>query len=91
MAGSLTKDRIHTGNKVIQNIKGNKRLNRSGKTAAMDTVGTPASQIMLTQGEGHSHILVSLVAGGNDILQIHVGRVTTLLDKSQEFFEIAFL
>ena len=89
MAGTLTQSAVDAGNKSIQHIMGNKGLDGTGKAAAMDTVSAAAIQIMLAQGQGNSHILMLLVAGGNDVLQIHVGRIATLLNQLQELIEVA--
>ena len=79
MAGTCAQSAVNTGNEAVQNIIGNECLDGTGKAAAVNTEGTPACQIMLAQRQGHSHILVGLVAGGDHILQVHVGGVAALL------------
>ena len=54
MASSLAQSTVHAGNKLLQNIKGNKCLNSTGKTAAVNTVCATAIQIMLSQSQSHS-------------------------------------
>ena len=88
MAGSLAQHRVDARPELLQQIEGDEGLDRSGEAAAVDPVGTPALEIVLTQGKAHSHVLVLGVARGDDILQIHVGGVAALLDQLQELGEV---
>ena len=90
MAGTFTQHTINTCTEVFQDLKGYKCLHGTGKAAAVDTVCAAASQIMLTQSQCHSHILMCLVAGGDYVLQVHIGGVTALLDQRQELVEVTF-
>ena len=79
MAGTCAKDSIHACNKGIQNIKGNKGLDGTGKTAAVDTVGASALQVVLSQTQRNGHILVGLIAGRDDILDRFVAGMDSVL------------
>ena len=68
VAGAFAQRGIDTRPEAIQQVKGNKCLNRTGKAAAVDTVSAPAHQVMVTQAEGNRHRLLVNVTGGNDIL-----------------------
>ena len=70
---------VDTGNEAVQNIGGNEGLDGAGKAAAVDAVSAAAFQIMLAQGQRHRHILVGLIAGGDHILQIHIGRAARIV------------
>ena len=89
MAGTFAQCCIDTGNEAIQHIHGHEGLDSAGKATAVDTVSTPAVQIMFAESQADSHILMGFVAGGNDVLQIHVGGVAALLDQLQEAVEVA--
>ena len=43
---------------------------------------------MLAQSQRHRHVLVGLVACGNDVLQIHIGRIAALLHQAQESIKV---
>ncbi len=89
MAGACAQSSIHARHKGIQNIIGHEGLDGAGKAAAMDPVSAPALEVMLAEGQGHRHILVGLVAGGDHILQIHPGGAAGFLDQRQEGVKIA--
>ena len=55
----------------------------------MDTVGTPALQVVLTQTQRHRHGLLFYIARGNHILKIHPAGVAGFLCKPQEAFKVA--
>ena len=44
MAASLAEDCLNAGLELLQKIVGNKCLNRTGKTATVDTVSSPTME-----------------------------------------------
>ena len=89
MAGTLAQGCVHAGHKLFQNVHGNEGLDGAGEAAAVDTVSAPAVKVMLSQTQGHGHILMQLVACGNHVLQVHPAGAAALLDQLQEALEIA--
>ena len=51
-----------------QHIQRYEGLHRAGKTAAMATISASSLQEMLSQAQGHCHILMGYITGGDDIL-----------------------
>ena len=68
MAGALSQRRVHSAAENIQQVKGDKRLHRARKAAAVNPERAPALEIMLTQCQADRHILMLLVPGGHHIL-----------------------
>ena len=68
MASTFTQHTVNTCTEVFQDLKGNKCLDSTGKTTAVDTVCTLTLQVMLTHCQRKSHILVLLIAGRNNVL-----------------------
>ena len=90
MTGPFAQSRIQSAAELLQQIKGHEGLDGAGKAAAVDPVSAAALKIVLAQGQGHSHILMLDVTGGDDILQVHIGGMAALLYKGQEFVKIPF-
>ena len=88
MAGTFTQNGINTGPESFHHFIGHEGLNGAGKTAAVDTVSALAFQIMLAQSQSNTHILMFLVTGGDDVLQVHPAGEAGFLDQLQEGIEV---
>ena len=70
MAAASAENLFHVGLKVCQHLHRHKGLHRTGKTAAVHAHSALTAQIMLGSGDGHSYLLMLLVTGGDDVLQV---------------------
>ena len=61
MAGTFAQHAVDTGAEAVQDLKGNKCLDGTGKATAVDTVSTLALQVMLAHSQCQRHILVCWV------------------------------
>ena len=54
MAGPLAQHCVNSRPEGIQQVKGYESLNRPRKTAAVNPIGAPSVQVMLTKSQGNS-------------------------------------
>ena len=61
---------FHIPREAVLRAYGDKRLHCARKAAAVNADSARAVQEMLCGGNGHSHFLMLLVPGGDDVLQV---------------------
>ena len=91
MACTLSKHALNACLKSRQNFIGHKGLDRTGKSAAVDTASALTLQEMIAHRQSKRNILMRFISGRNHILQIHIGSVTAFLYQSQKSIEIPML
>ena len=79
VAAALPQHRFDAGAELRQQLLRHIGLHRSGKAAAVDTVGTATRQQCIAQRQGQRHRLLFHRAGGGDVLQIHPRAAAGLL------------
>ena len=75
MAASLTQNGLHVGFEPRQKLHGHKGLYGAGKATAVDADSALAAQEMFGRRNGHGHLLVLLVTGGDDVLPTRLRNV----------------
>ena len=88
MAAACAEDGFHLLLELGQLFHRHKGLYGARKTAAVDADGTLAAQEVLGGGDGHGHLLMLLVPGGDDVLQVLPAAQAGLGDQLQEGVEI---
>ena len=88
MAAALTEDGFHAGLELGQHLNGHKGLHRTGEAAAVDADCTLAAQQMLCGGDGDAHLLMLLVACGDDVLQVLPAAAARLVHEAEEGVEV---
>ena len=89
MAAALAEDGFYLCLKVGQQLDRHESLNCARKSAAVDADCATAVQDVLGGGDGHSHLLMLLVPGGDDVLQILPAAQAGLVDQLQEGVKVS--
>ena len=84
MTAALSKIAFNVCLELVKHIHGNKCLNSSGKTAAVDTVCTLFTEQGITQSQRKANGLLLYGSCGADVLHIHPGTVTGFLAEPEE-------
>ena len=89
MAAALTQNGLHVGFEPRQKLHGHKGLYGAGKAAAVDADSALAAQEMFGRRNGHGHLLVLLVTGGDNVLQVLPAALAGFAHQIEECGKIA--
>ena len=89
MAAALTQNGLHVGFEPRQKLHGHKGLYGAGKAAAVDADSALAAQEMFGRRNGHGHLLVLLVTGGDHVLQVLPAALAGFAHQIEECGKIA--
>ena len=88
MALACAQNGLHLSLEGIQLLQRHKGLHGAGKAAAVNADSARAVQEMLCGGNGHSHFLMLLVPGRDDVLQVFPAAGAGFVDQLQEGLKI---
>ena len=88
MALACAQNGLHLSLEGIQFLQRYKGLHGAGKAAAVNADSARAVQEMLCGGNGHSHFLMLLVPGRDDVLQVFPAAGAGFVDQLQEGLKI---
>ena len=88
MAAALAKDGLHLSLEGIEPGQRHKGLHGACEAAAVDADCALAMQEVLGGSDGHGHLLMLLIPGGDDVLQVLPAAQTGLGDQRKEGLEV---
>ena len=88
MAGAFAKRLLDARLELCKTVIGDESKRGAGEAAAVDADCALAVQEVLGGSDGHGHLLMLLIPGGDDVLQILPAAQTGLSDQRKEGLEV---